>query len=348
MSSRRELENFLRNLSADRVRLYNIRNKTGQPIRRKIGKALVQNISNEEARRVYKLAKNNKKGPNILAPVRGAAVTAAKGVASLFPTARIGLRGYEAFSREGAPAAARAVWQSLTPNQRRNIVNTAVNRARRNIFKTNLALNSIANAVINYGNNPTPNRAQRIKNNGMKFVSNYLSSQIGFKNQANVNKVYSLIQKLILISGIAARGTPSTQREYGEEIGRLLGELVFAYSSLEGGRGTYSNISNGLKKGVLDTLIGESMSAAIRRFIIAKGRYPKTWEIISMLGTGAGRVGQEVMTAQKRAANIEFLLKPTPTGAASRLAGTAIPYLTRRIAPLPEERRNRPENLYVY
>lgn len=200
-------------------------------------------------------------------------------------------------------------------------------------------------------NKPTAVQAGRIKNNGLNFMKNYLASQLGFKNMANRDKVHQLIQKLLIISDKAATGTPNAKRYYGEQLGVLIAQVITAYASLGGPRGKYSNISNGIKKGVLDVFVGETVSAAIRRLIVAKGRYPTVSQVMSELGGGAAAAAPSLMNLKAKASNINYTLNPTMWSTAKRLASSAASLAAqktiRRVAPLPEERQMRPENYYL-
>lgn len=366
--SNSELLAFLQGLTPNKLREYNIR-IAGVPVTRKLGQRRAMNVLQSNRNAIVRRLLAQPPRNSALAPRQGrppirfvqnlggavayqagrAARTAGR-VGTVAGVLTSGLKSYVT-SGKGVMYAAKTSWDALPLSERRNIVNKAVNYAKGNILKTNISMNKLKNSIKIYMNKPTYLQANRIKNNGINFMKNYVTSQLGFQNMANRNKVHQLIQKLIIISDKAATGTPNAKRYYGEQLGNLIAEVITAYASLGGPRGKYSNISNGIKKGVLDVFVGETVSAAVRRLIVAKGRYPTVSQVISELGGGAAAAAPSVMNLSRKAGNINYTLNPSMWSSAKRLAtsvgGFAADKTLRRIAPLPEERKMKPENYYI-
>lgn len=177
------------------------------------------------------------------------------------------------YTREGASNENRRIGAALallTPNHINRIANglksTISKNGVKNTSKINTFSRAFKNSLPSRPGGPITSRNQ-VKNAAILAMSSYLSQKIGYTQNTNTMLINNLLLKLIrLRTDLELATNQPRRRAIGEQIGRILGQLVMSYTQIMKSQ-TFNNrkvnIGKGALKGFLDQVVGGPLAVSV-------------------------------------------------------------------------------------
>jgi hypothetical protein len=190
---------------------------------------------------------------------------------SLIKRAMVARRQYANTSASQTNRKVGAAMALLAPsriNQMSNLLRTTLTKNEQvtNLRRLNNFVQKLKNSLPTRPGGPVISRNQ-VRNAAITAMSSYIAQKIGFKTNANTMLINDLLVKLIKLKMlIETAPNQSTRREYGAELGRILGKLVMAYTQVMKGQKINNrkvNIGKGALRGFLNQTVGAPVSMSV-------------------------------------------------------------------------------------